>query len=115
VALLLGGSAPEALAPLRAARAGHQSRPAPYDEAVTRLYIARALAATGDRGGAETETALALAALGDLGAAPPPGWPVRPGAPQTALPGGLSRREAEILTAIAEGLSNRDVAARRPW
>ena len=110
-AMLLAGDAAAALTALRAALSAYRTMGASYDVALTRLLIARALAADEDDAAAAEETA-AWRTLAELGAAPPPGTRAPSPAPPAGLPGGLTAREAEILVAIAEGLSNRDVAAR---
>jgi ATP/maltotriose-dependent transcriptional regulator MalT len=107
---LLAGEHVEALAALRAARATYESMAASYDVATTRLLIARALGESGDTKGAAAEERLADEALASLGAARPPGFAVP--VADAPLPGGLTAREAEILVAVCEGLSNRDVAGR---
>jgi ATP/maltotriose-dependent transcriptional regulator MalT len=107
---LLAGEYAVALRSLRAARATYESMAASYDVATTRLLIARALRESGDTAGATAEERLADEALASLGAARPPGLaaPIA----DAPLPGGLTAREVEILVAVCEGLSNRDVAAR---
>jgi DNA-binding CsgD family transcriptional regulator len=107
---LLAGEHAVALRSLRGARATYESMGASYDVATTRLLIARALAGTGEAAAAAAEERLADEALASLGAARPPGS-TAPVAGRL-LPGGLTAREAEILAAVCEGLSNRDVAAR---
>ncbi len=92
----------------------------PYEEAVTRYRLAEALAVAGDRAGAATaalaaySTAVGLGArplrdaveaLGrrarlDLGAGVPP------------VDGPLTRREAEVLRLVADGLTNRAIGQR---
>lgn len=109
-AQLLAGEHAAALTALRAARATYESMGASYDVATTRLLIARSLRGLGDSAGGAAEERLGTEALASLGAAVPPG--LGPATVGTALPGGLTAREAEILVAVCEGLSNRDVAAR---
>lgn len=106
--LILGGEPQAALVELRTALACSVSMGATYDVAVCRLLVARALEESGDAA-ADAERTTALAALASLGAAVPPGWETPPTSP---LPGGLTPREAEILLAVTEGLTNREVAAR---
>jgi len=84
-AVLIGtGSPADAVAPLRAALAACRGMGATYDENVARALLADAI-------DPRTETHVQ--------------------SPVT-LPGGLTAREWEILGAVAEGLSNRQVAAR---
>lgn len=106
--LILGGDPRAALVALRTALACSLSMGATYDVAVCRLLVARALEASGDPA-AHAERATALTALGALGAVVPPGWEAS--AAPALPPGGLTPREAEILLAVADGLSNREVAA----
>lgn len=105
--LVLGGDPQAALVALRTALSRFRSMGATYDVAVCRLLVARALEASGSPT-AEAERSAALGVLDSLGAVLPPGWETA--AP--TLPGGLTPREAEILQAVADGLSNREVAAR---
>jgi DNA-binding NarL/FixJ family response regulator len=108
VHLLVTGAVDDALAALRSALSSYQVMGATYDAAVTRLLIARALASSGDAGASQAEADRARAVLDELGAVAPPGYALESKA--RVLPGGLTVREAEILVAIAEGLSNREVA-----
>ena len=64
----------------------------------------------GDHESAAPELAAARAAYASLGAASRLAE-LSPTTPPS-LPGGLTQREAEILAAVAEGLSNREVAGR---
>ena len=121
-AVLVGcGTPDEAVAPLRSALATYRAMGAGYDEAMTRALLGRALAAGGDAAAAETQTSAARDALVEMGArrraealaeaearVGPLGRP--PGRP--AAPGGLTEREWQVVCAVTEGLSNREVAAR---
>lgn len=78
---------------------------APYRVAQTRLALAEALQRDGDERGASLERDAAAAALAKLGVT----GPVPTGRP-AALPDGMTRREAEVLTLVAQGLTNREVA-----
>jgi len=89
----------------------------PFEAALTRTALARALAAA-DRPEAGLELAIdAATALGDLGAK----RAVRDaerlvnelgGRRTAAKRAGLTRREVEVLTLVADGLSNKEVADR---
>ena len=110
VRLLVAGAVDDALAALRTALSSYQAMGATYEAAATRLLVARALAAAGNAASSEIEAIQARGMLAELGAVAPPGYSHE--ATEEPLPGGLTPREAEILVAIAEGLSNREVAAR---
>jgi DNA-binding NarL/FixJ family response regulator len=71
---------------------------AAYETALARLDLAAALAALGRGGAAQREASAARAQLRALGAA--------------AGGGELSAREDEVLTLVAEGLTNREIAER---
>ena len=111
-AVLLAENDPNnALVSLRRAWRGWRELEAPYEAARTRVLIARACRALDDDDGAEMELDAARSAFAELGASP--------GVSLVAslshlvaqsLPGGLSAREAEVLTLVAKGLTNRDVA-----
>lgn len=107
--VLLGCGQPvEAVPELQAALAGSTRLGSRYEVAHLHALLGRAFALVGDADAAaaqQTASRLAYAAIGL--AAPDPG----PGDPATSH-GDLTRREVEVLTAIAEGLTNRQVAAR---
>jgi DNA-binding NarL/FixJ family response regulator len=100
----------QALDPLRSAIARCEAMGARYDAATARALLGRALSSMGDQESAAPELAAARAAYASLGAASRLAELNRMANP--SLPGGLTPREAEILAAIAEGLSNREVAGR---
>jgi ATP/maltotriose-dependent transcriptional regulator MalT len=77
----------------------------PYEVATTRTVLAQALRDSGDEAGAQEFFASARSLFDQLGAR----LDAPPSAP--ALPNGLTAREAEVLRLIAEGLSNKDIAA----
>ena len=113
-AVLLRSADPgNAVTPLRAALAAYREMGASYDAAAARAMLGEALRATGDVASAEAETAAAQASFLAMGAAPPADWVVALSDPAAeSPPGGLTTRETEVVRAVAEGLSNRDVAAR---
>jgi DNA-binding NarL/FixJ family response regulator len=99
----------DALGALLAALDRYQTMGATYDAALTRVHLARVYDALGDPDSARAEASAASRTFDGLGAWPPAA-PL-PGATD-GLPGGLTAREAEVVAAIADGLSNRQVAAR---
>lgn len=104
------GQPDQALAPLRSAISRGEAMGARYDVATARALLGRALSAMGDHHSAAPELEAARAAYATLGASSRVAELCRMTTP--TLPGGLTPREAEILAAIAEGLSNREVAGR---
>jgi DNA-binding CsgD family transcriptional regulator len=109
---LAAGEPAQALVALRGARRGWSELEAPYDAARTRVLIAAACRALGDSDGEALELRAARVAFANLGAAPdlaeldaPP-----PRATERELPGGLTNREAEILSLVAAGMTNRAIA-----
>ena len=82
----------------------------PYETARARLLYGLALRAAGDEDGARLELRVALSAFERLGAA---GDAVKTSdllSSPTALPNGLTPREAEVLRLVAAGKTNRDIA-----
>lgn len=112
-AVLLAEDQPEAaLSALRQALAGWHELGATYDAARTRLQIAAACRALGDDDGAELELASAIPVLDRLNAVRDAAA-ARAGVHLAARPSTvLTSREEEVLTHIAKGLTNRQIAER---
>jgi DNA-binding CsgD family transcriptional regulator len=108
--LLAVASAEAALPTLRSACRQWRELGAPYEAACACLLLARAYDAMGDVDASHREREAAADEFERLGAAAP-----LPGqgrlAAQGRLPGGLTPRQAEILALVAEGKSNREIAA----
>jgi DNA-binding CsgD family transcriptional regulator len=104
---LAEGDAAGAVASLRQACAQWQELGATYRVAEVRLLLAGALEAAGDGHTAALERSAASAALERLGVSTGAGG--RGAAP--GLPDGITPREAEVLALVAQGLTNREVAA----
>ena len=108
---LAEGDVKGALSVLRRASDQWRTLDAPYEVARVRLAIGQACRALGDEDAATLEFEAAREVFVELGATPDAravdalvGMP-----PPT--PGGLSRREVEVLEHLARGNSNRDIAA----
>ena len=112
-ASLVAGSAPEALIALRTALTTFQSMGATYDAAVVRSLMSRALASLGESVAAAAERDAADEVFLRLGATQRgTAWVDDRETAGEIAPGGLTPREREIVCAVAEGMSNREVAAR---
>ncbi len=101
------GAGVAALPDLRSAWRGWQELGMPYDAARVRVRIGDCLAAAGDDDSAQMEYDAARLVFERLGARPD-----LDALPGQALPGGLTRRECEVVALVAHGLSNRAVADR---
>lgn len=83
----------------------------PYEVATAQALLGRACAEVGDRDGAARWSAAAAATFDRLGAA----YDARDARSVSArdeLPAGLTAREAEVLRLVAEGCTNKEIAAR---
>jgi DNA-binding NarL/FixJ family response regulator len=93
---------------LRSACSAYHDLEAPYDSARARVLLARAYTDLGDTEAAERELEAAHAIFSELGAdldAKTVGDQRR-----SALPKGLTEREAEVLALVAAGNTNRQIA-----
>jgi DNA-binding CsgD family transcriptional regulator len=102
---LAEGRLERAYVALRSARQTWQELGTPYEEARTRMLLAQACRAGGDHDTAALEADAAREVLAGLRAAS--GVAGDAAAPQ---PGGLSRRQVEVLRLVATGASNREIA-----
>jgi ATP/maltotriose-dependent transcriptional regulator MalT len=110
--LLAEGAVADAVVPLRRAWQLARDLDLPHLAAQTRVLVARCLLELGDEGAAQMELDAAREALTRLGAAPDLAALDAVEHAQAALPDGLTRREAEVLRLVAEGLTNRELASR---
>jgi len=107
--LLAEGDPRMALTKLRAAHRSWRDLDAPHQAARVRVLIGVACRALGDSASAELELQAARATLEELGARPELEHLARlVGSPR---PGGLSRRESEVLALVAAGKTNRAIAS----
>jgi DNA-binding CsgD family transcriptional regulator len=108
--LLAENKPQDALALLRHAWMGWRALEAPYEAARARIPIALACRALGDVEGAEMELDAARSVFEGLAAAPDVGRVVEMSQGAPRAPGGLTAREAEVLSLIATGKTNRAIA-----
>jgi DNA-binding NarL/FixJ family response regulator len=108
--LLADGHPSEALPTLRSACRLWQEIAAPYDAAKTRLLLAQAYRALGDRDAVALELDAAQRVFDQLGATLD-ALRVAMLRGRSALPDRLTEREAEVLRLVAAGKSNREIAA----
>lgn len=107
---LARGDGDAGLAAARRAADGWARLTAPYDVARARVLVGRALRELGDEHSAVAELAFAREAFAGLGARPAK-REVGELLGHSATPGGLSRREVEVLRLVATGRSNPEIAA----
>ncbi|HEX6535243.1 MAG TPA: LuxR C-terminal-related transcriptional regulator [Gemmatimonadaceae bacterium] len=109
---LAEGDAGAALAELRRAFTEWSALDAPYDAARTRVLLARACRALGDHDGAALEMDAARVLFRELGATPDIAAAAeRPNTTTPAAASGLTAREAEVLSLVAGGMTNKAIAA----
>jgi len=108
---LAAGDLAEACSSLRRGFERWTELDVPYEAATAQLLLGHASGRLGDREGEERWLAGAAATFERLGAA----YDARAGgeaARLPVLPCGLTEREAEVVRLVAEGLTNKDIAAR---
>jgi DNA-binding CsgD family transcriptional regulator len=110
--LLAEGEARAALDTLRRAWAAWHGLDAPYEAARVRVLVGLACQALGDDDSAAMELDAARWVFDQLGAAPDLARVAELSPPaRGSPPGSLTAREAEVLTLVARGRTNREVAA----
>ncbi len=101
----------EALAAFGKARTLWSRLDAPYETAVARMGVARACRLLGDDATASLESSQAVTAFGRLGAQPDAEAAQEWASGRPPRPSPLTAREQEVLSLVAEGRTNREVAA----
>lgn len=97
---LAEGDAEQGLVAARRAWRGWSALEAPFEAARARLLVAAACERLGDHDSAQLERDAATEVLAGLDVAHEP----------VMAPGGLSSRELDVLSLVAQGLGNRDIA-----
>jgi DNA-binding CsgD family transcriptional regulator len=106
--LLATGRIEDAISTLRSAFSAWQDLEAPYDSAKVRVLLARAYQDLGDSEAAERELEAAQTVFEELGAELDA--KTVSDRRRSALPRGLTGREAEVLALVAAGNTNRQIA-----
>jgi DNA-binding NarL/FixJ family response regulator len=104
------GDASAACATLREALQQWQQLEVPYEAATVRLLLGQACRDCGDEEGATRALASAAAIFDRLGAALDAGH-IRELTSSARLPAGLTAREVEVLSLVASGRTNKEIAA----
>jgi DNA-binding NarL/FixJ family response regulator len=110
--LLKRGEAGKALAVLKDACTIGRELSCPYETAETRVLIGLAARKLGDEATAALELDAARASFVTLGAAPDVARVDALLADESEFPAGLTGREVEVLRLVANGKSNREIAAK---
>lgn len=109
--LLHEGDARAALAALRRAWAAWRDLEAPYEAARVRVLVGLACRELGDEDSAEMELDAARWVFQQLGAAPDLARVGELSRATARIPGGLTKRELQVLGLVARGKTNREIAA----